>query len=491
MGTKLNYGAQNKHEMLKNTKGENVMVSDTSSLGNGFKKQMSMESLQKEMGPCKDFQVKEGISQSAGVSDALMEDLQNILQRKLKMGQVYCKQESEPLSYSDTRTLMQNLLKMVRSTQLESEMSSGSNLKQISNAVRTALMVTTLSAEPKDSDAPSLLWPDCRSPDLLHDILKHESCKQNTADSDERKSKTDMKAPVPKLTTNELLEIFRISLGDESTSKLEELINGLLRSSQVAGAATEHEGKGKGDGLYSLSSTEQSDLGAEIDEEKTLADNRTTTWKSDQEHGKTESLSKGFTEPVLKTEEALMGDTPTSMFDGVQQCLKLTEKMQEHLAVLQDMKNHLDKQQPISNSLEILKAELEQLESFESGLATFPVILKKDMKMAEELLKSCNRDVPGEKLKELNRSYDSLQEAFLEVCDRSSKRAKQIVCAVDLEMSKLAGLHQQLLNQLQRFSDWITDKNKIMNDFTVNTNDIEEMKKSLQLLKVSSLYGRC
>ncbi|XP_063006738.1 dystonin isoform X13 [Melospiza melodia melodia] len=491
MGTKLNYGAQNKHEMLKSTKGENVMVSDTSSLGNGFKKQMSMESLQKEMGPCEDFQVKEGISQSADVSDTPMEDLQSILQKKLKMGQVYCKQECEPLSYSDTRTLMQNLLKIVGSTQLESEMSSGSNLKQISNAVRTALMVTTLCAEPKDSDAPSLLWPDCRSPDLLHDILKHESCKQKTADSDERKSETDMKAPVPKLATNELLEIFQISLGDESTSKLEELINGLLRSSQVAGTATEHEGKGKGDGLYSLSSTEQSELGSEIDEEKTLADNRTTAWKSDQEHGKTESLSKGFTEPALKTEEAVMGDTPTSMFDGLQQCLKLTEKMQEHLAVLQDMKNHLDKQQTISSSLEILKAELEQLESFDSGLATFAVTLKKDMKLAEEFLKSCNRDIPEEKLKELKISYDSLQETFLEVCDRSSKRAKQIVCAVDLEMSKLAGLHQQLFNQLQRFSDWITEKNKIMNDFTVNTNDIEEMKKSLQILKNSAAELSC
>uniref|UniRef100_A0A8D2QKF1 Dystonin n=1 Tax=Zonotrichia albicollis TaxID=44394 RepID=A0A8D2QKF1_ZONAL len=61
-------------------------------------------------------------------------------------------------------------------------------------------------------------------------------------------------------------------------------------------------------------------------------------------------------------------------------------------------------------------------------------ILKKDMKLAEEFLKSCNRDIPEEKLKELKISYDSLQEAFLEVCDRSSKRAKQIVCAVDLEM---------------------------------------------------------
>ncbi|XP_039582389.1 dystonin isoform X9 [Passer montanus] len=491
MGTKLNYGAQSKHEVLKNTKGENVMVSETSSLGNGFKKQMSMESLQKEMGSCKDFLVKEGISQSADVSDTLMEDLQNILQRKMKTGHVYCKEEDEPLSYSDTRTLMQNLLKMVRSTQLESEMPSGLNLKQISNAVRNALMVTTLSTEPKDSDAPSLLWPDCRSPDLLHDILKHESCKQKTAGSDERKSETDMKAPVPKLATTELLELFQISLGDESTSKLEELINGLLRSSQVADSTTEHEGKGKGDGVYSLSSTEQSELGSEIDEEKTLADKTTTTWKRDQEHGKTESLSKGFTEPVLKTEEAVVGDISTSMFDGVQQCLKLTQKMEEHLAVLQDMKNHLDKQQPISNSLEILKAELEQLESFESGLATFAIILKKDMKLAEEFLKSCNRNIPEEKLKELKISYDSLQEAFLVVCDRSSKRAKQIVCAVDLEMSKLAGLHQQLLNQLQTFSDWITENNEIVNGFTVNTHDIEEMKKSLQLFKNSAAELSC
>lgn len=36
--------------------------------------------------------------------------------------------------------------------------------------------------------------------------------------------------------------------------------------------------------------------------------------------------------------------------------------MRERLAVLQDMRNHLDKQQPVSNSLEMLKAELQQLE---------------------------------------------------------------------------------------------------------------------------------
>uniref|UniRef100_A0A8C8BUF4 Dystonin n=1 Tax=Otus sunia TaxID=257818 RepID=A0A8C8BUF4_9STRI len=411
----LNYGAQKEHETLKNLKEENFMASETSSLGNGYKKQMSMESLQKEMGPCKDFQVKEGISQSPEISDTLMEDLKNILQRKLKMGHVYCKQEGEPLSYSDTKILIQNLLTMVQSTQLGSDTSSASNLKQISTAVRTALVVTTPCTEPKDIDAPSLLWPDCRSPDLLRDILKQEYCKQKMADPDERKSETDVKAPVPKLTTSELLEIFQISSGDESTIKPRTSIAYF----QVC------------------------------------------------------QFGKCFL--IVKT---------NFQVNGVQQCLKLTEKMQGHLAVVQEMKSHLDNQKPISNNLEMLKDELEQLESFESGLATFAIILKRDMKLTEEFLKFCNRDVPEEKLKELKISYDCLQEAFLVVCDTSSKRAKQIVSAVDSEMSKLAVLHQQLLSKLQRFSDWITENSKIVTDFTVNTNDIEEMRKSLQLFKV-------
>uniref|UniRef100_A0A8B9TH35 Dystonin n=1 Tax=Anas platyrhynchos TaxID=8839 RepID=A0A8B9TH35_ANAPL len=163
----------------------------------------------------------------------------------------------------------------------------------------------------------------------------------------------------------------------------------------------------------------------------------------------------------------------------LQKCFKLTEKMREHLTVLQEMKSHLDNQKPISSNLEILKEQLEQLEvskSFESGLATFAIILKKDTKLTEEFLKFNHKDVPQEKLQELKISYDYLQEAFLVVCDASSKRAKQIVCAIDSEMSKLAESHQQLLSKLQRFSDWISEHSKIVNDFTVNTNDIEDMK---------------
>ncbi|XP_061845539.1 dystonin isoform X17 [Colius striatus] len=476
----LNY-AQKECEMLNKTKGENFIARETSSLENGFKKQMSVESLQKEMEPCEDFQVKESILQSPEMSDTLMNDLKNILQRKLKMEHVYCKQEGEPLTYSDTKNLMQNLLSMVESTQLGSDTSSGSNLKQLSNAVATALMITPPCTEPKDSDALSLLWPDGQSPDLLRDILKQQFWKQKMADPDDRKSETDMKTPNPKLTTSELLESFHTSAGDKGTNKLEELIRALLMSSQVTGITMEHDAKGKVDGLCTLFSTEQSE--SEIDKEKTLAENTAVSWKSDQQHGRTDNLSKGFTEPVFTTKEAVLEDVPSSLVNEVQQCLKLTEKMQGHLAVLQGMKSHLDNQLPISNNLEILKDELEQLESFESGLATFAIILKKDMKLTEEFLKFCNRDIPEEKLNELRISYDSLQEAFLMVCDTSSKRAKQIVCAVDSEMSKLAVLHQQLLSKLQTFSNWITENSNIMNDFTVNNSDIEELKKSLQLFK--------
>lgn len=48
--------------------------------------------------------------------------------------------------------------------------------------------------------------------------------------------------------------------------------------------------------------------------------------------------------------------------DGEQECLKLREKMQEHLAVLQEVKRHLENQKPISSNLEVLKEQLQQLE---------------------------------------------------------------------------------------------------------------------------------
>ncbi|XP_048792393.1 dystonin isoform X22 [Lagopus muta] len=476
--------AQKESEALKNTKGEKFMASETSSFENGFKNQLCMESLQNKVGPSEDFQVKKGFSQSPEMPDTLMEDLNNILQRKLKLGHTYCKEEGEPLRYSDTKILMQNLLRMVGSTQFGGSMFSESQLKQTSSTVREALMDTTPCTDTKDGDALSLLWPDCRSPDLLRDILQREFCNQKMSDPGEMKSEIEqeVKTPTANLTASELMKIFKMSSGDESKRKLEELISSLLTSSQGADITTAHEGKSKVDRLCALFSTEQSEFGSEIPKEKALADDTADAWKSDQEHEKTDSLFRGFTGPAYTT-KTLLDDNSTSKVDGEQECLKLRDKMQEHLAVLQEVKRHLENQKPISSNLEVLKEQLQQLESFESGLAAFAIILKKDMKLTEEFLKFHHKDIPEAKLKELKISYDYLEEAFLMVCDTSSKRAKQIVCSVDLEMSKLAELHQQLLSKLQTFSDWITEHSKIMNDFKVNTDDIEDMKQSLKLLK--------
>ncbi|XP_015714685.1 dystonin isoform X31 [Coturnix japonica] len=485
--TDWNNVAQKELEALKNTKGEKFMASETSSFENGFKKQLCMESLQNEMGPSKDFQVNKGFSQSPEMPDTLIEDLKNILERKLKLGHTYCKQEGEPLSYSDTKILMQNLLRMVGSSQLGSNMSSESQLNQTSSTVRQALMNTTPRKDTKDSDALSLPWPDCRSPDLLRDILKQEFCNQKMNDPDEMRSEIgqEVKTPTANLMASELSEIIKMlsySSGDESKRKLEELISSLHTSLQSAGITTTHEGKGKVGGLCALFSTEQSEFGTEIPREKVSVDDTADAWKSDQEHDKTDNLFRSFTGPAYTT-ETLLDDSSTSKVDGEKECLKLREKIQEHLAVLQEVKKHQENQKPISSNLEILKEQLEELESFESGLATFAIILKKDMKLIEEFLKLHHKDTPEEKLKELKISYDYLQETFLMVCDTSSKRAKQIVCSIDSEMSKLAEMHQQLLSKLQTFSDWITEHDKITSDFKVNTDDIEDMKQSLQLLK--------
>lgn len=305
--------AQKESEALKNTKGEKFMASETSSFENGFKKQLCTESLQNKMGSSKDFQVKKGFSQSPEMPDTLMEDLKNILQRKLKLGHTYCKEEGEPLSYSDTKILMQNLLRMVGSTQLGSNVFNESQLKQASSTVREALMDTTLCTDTKDSDAISLLWPDCRSPDLLRDILKQEFCNQKMSDPDEMKSQIEqeVKTPTANLMASELMKIFKMSSGDESKRKLEELISSLLTSSQGADITIAHEGKGRVGRLCALFSTEQSEFGSEIPKEKTLADDTADAWKSDQEHEKTDSLFRGFTGPAYTT-KTLLDDNSTS-----------------------------------------------------------------------------------------------------------------------------------------------------------------------------------
>ncbi|XP_050806461.1 dystonin isoform X13 [Gopherus flavomarginatus] len=484
---------------VKNIMEQNTLANKTDLIENDVRKEKPVESFHKEVMLPKDLQVEDDMSHSPEVSDTLIKDLKNIFKKKLKDGHVFCKQEDEPLNYSDTKFLMQNLLKMISRTHLENETSSESNIKQTRDDISATVMATPSCIDQKDYDNLQLSWPDNRSPDLLLDILKQNNCNQKTDDnayettSEEVQNERDqeIKATAPKLITSQLEQIFQIPPGDESSYSFEELMSNLAKDlftvSQTADITTDDECVSKAEELGTLCSTELREFGSETLRENSLVHNTAVILENNQQPEKSDSPSKSFSEDVLQMKEAATGDNAVGMmFSGVQQCLKYTEKLRGHLTMVQDMKFHLDNQQPISNNLEMLKTQLEQLESFESGLATFAVVLKKDMKLTEEFLKSLHKDGPKEQLKELKITFEYLQKAFFVVCDMSSKLAKQIVFAVDSEMSKLSILHQELLSKLQKFSDQITENSKTVNNLTVNTSDIENVKQSLQLLKNNS-----
>lgn len=83
------------------------------------------------------------------------------------------------------------------------------------------------------------------------------------------------------------------------------------------------------------------------------------------------------------------------------------------------------------------------LQTFELGLAPIAVILKKDMKLAEEFLKSLPSDFPRDHLEELRRSHRSLQNAFSSLSGASSERMEHIALAIDSEMVGVGTLHTE------------------------------------------------
>ncbi|XP_032756786.1 dystonin isoform X2 [Rattus rattus] len=170
--------------------------------------------------------------------------------------------------------------------------------------------------------------------------------------------------------------------------------------------------------------------------------------------------------------------------NGLQQCLQHTEKMHEYLALLQDMKPPLDNQAAMENSLEALKNQLKQLETFELGLAPMAVFLRKDLKLAEEFLKSFPSDLPRRHHEELSKSHERLQNAFESLSSVSSERMKLIALAIDAETSKLAVRHEDFLHRLTSYSDWVSEKSRSVEDIqTVNVQDTELVKNSVKFLK--------
>lgn len=74
------------------------------------------------------------------------------------------------------------------------------------------------------------------------------------------------------------------------------------------------------------------------------------------------------------------------------------------------------------------------LQAFELGLAPIAVFLRKDLKLAEEFLKSFPSDLPRRHHEELSKSHQRLQNAFSSLSSVSSERMKLIKLAIDSEM---------------------------------------------------------
>ncbi|XP_053237092.1 dystonin isoform X24 [Podarcis raffonei] len=367
------------------------------------------------------------------VPPTLPESLTKILKGKIK--DVYCKQEEEPLSYIGTKALMQNLLKMVDSAHWENEDSTKSAVQHTSEDTRSASMAASLCIHANEPTSTPPIWLDNRSPDLLLDILKQDHCSQrneSTRETMHMKAQTEREQ---EKNASQHGHAFPISRETTSSSELK---------AETAGESTETCSKALGLKGYP-------------------------------------QPEKPYQQPKSFSETLESGPRPDS--ESMKQCSWYLENMRRHLTVVQDMKFLLDDLQPISNDLEDLKIQLEQLESFESGLAGFAVTLRKDMKLAEEFLKFQHKDVPRAQLVDLKESYECLEKDFFGVCEMSSNRAKQIVLAVDSEMAKLSVLHQKHLVKLQEFAGWIEEKSEIMNNLKVDTCDIEDVKQRFQLLK--------
>ncbi|XP_063112959.1 dystonin isoform X6 [Cavia porcellus] len=188
---------------------------------------------------------------------------------------------------------------------------------------------------------------------------------------------------------------------------------------------------------------------------------------------------------VAGSKEMTYGDSPGEKFSSeLQQCSQHTEKMHEYLAFLQDMKPPIDNQESVGNSLEALRNQLKQLEIFDLRLSPIAVILKKDIKLAEDFSKSLPSDFPRSYLEELNMSHQSLQTAFSSLSSVFSEKMKQIMLAIDSEMSKLEVSCEEFLHKLTSFSEWISERSRSVKDTeALKAEDTEHVKKNLEFLK--------
>ncbi|KAM9005086.1 dystonin isoform 3-T3 [Sarcophilus harrisii] len=433
-------------------------------------------------------------TQTPELSYLIVDNLKDILKRRLKEGCIFFGEEGEFSSYSERKVLMQNLLKMVSLTQLVKKSSNKFSDSKTSDYSTVSQMTDPLEVKPEIHDNSSPLWPTNLGPELLLDILKQSQGGQKISGAFEMKgislneNDSERNDIASKVLPLQLENIFHILLADEHSPKLElvaDLNRNLPTSFQTEGeriyGPDESPEIKKSECSFNSENTRETDRIASTSVESM---GHSIGFQSEQSLGTLHNISPNHLEHPLDSKEEASGNSLFPKFPSVLQlCLQHTEKMHGYLTMLQDMKLPLDNQQSLDNNLETLKNQLQQLESFELGLAPFSALVKKDMKLAEEFLNSHTSNIHKEQLEDLIISHKKLQKELLSLYDLSSKRTKQIRLAIDSEMSKLTASHEEFLHKLQKFSDWITERRKTVNDLAADTGDGKNVKETLELLK--------
>ncbi|XP_075859378.1 dystonin isoform X4 [Microcebus murinus] len=468
----------------RNDNSSNTLETDYSSLEINNEKERTEEQPPKEQALSPRPQEKE--VQIPELSQVFVEDIKDILKSRLKESHSNPQEVEEPSACVDTRILIQNLIKMVSTSQLVTEASNIPSDSKISDYTGVSPITSSsdLRAESRDDPIANL------KSQLLLAILKQNQHSQKIPGAFElMRELTQMEYDLGKRGVSSkvlplpLENIFCKLLAGGYSEKVEQV--GDLNQK----ACTSEMVEGKPHVLDDLKSKEGNHCSLNLQTIKEIGLESSTVCASalprDEKLEELCNDSPNHLECISELKRMTSGDSSMEQFSSeLQQCSQHTEKMHEYLALLQDMKPPLDNQESLDNNLETLKNQFKQLETFELGLAPIAVILRKDMKLAEDFLKSLPSDFPREHLEELSASHQSLQTAFSSLSNMSSERREQIMIAIDSEMSKLSVSHEGFLHKLKSFSDWISEKSKSVKDIEiVNVQDAEHVKKSLEFLK--------
>ncbi|XP_078225561.1 dystonin isoform X8 [Callithrix jacchus] len=472
---------------LGNDNSSNTLNTDYSLLEINNEKERIEQQLPEEQAMSRRPQEKE--VQIPELSQVFVEDVKDILDSRLKEGHMNPQEVEEPSACADTKILIQNLIKRDTTSQLVNEASTVPCYSQMSDS--SGVFPVSNSSELKAESRDDPFCIENLKSELLLNILKQDQHSQKiTGVLELMRELTHMEYDLEKrgITSKvlplQLENIFYELLADRYSEKIEHV--GDLNQKACSTSEMKEE---KSHILGDIKSKEGNHHSPNLQTVKEIGLEGSTVCASalptDEKLKASCNDFPNHLDCISGPKEMASGDSSTEQFSNeLQQCLQHTEKMHEYLTLLQDMQPPLDKQESLDNNLEALKNQLRQLEAFEFGLAPIAVILRKDMKLAEEFLKSLPGDFPRGHLEELSISHQSLQTAFSSLSNVSSEKTKQVMLAINSEMSKLAVSHEEFLHKLKSFSDWISEKGKSVKDIEiVNVQDSEHVKKRLEFLK--------